>query len=230
MVMRLAARDEIGGHHLRALVQHLEERVLPVRAGRAPYDRARRVIDGLAVARHALAVAFHLELLQVIREALEPHVVRQHRVRRGAEEVAVPHAEQRHDDRHVALERRAREMLVHAARAVAHRFVLVHADGDRDRQPDRRPQRIAAADPVPEFENALLADPECLCCLRVRRHRGKMFSSARSNRFRKPGPYAIRVGQRFLRRESLGRDDGERRLRIEISRARLRRARRRRST
>ena len=38
MVVRLAAHDEIGGHDLRALVQHLIERVLPVRAGRAPDD------------------------------------------------------------------------------------------------------------------------------------------------------------------------------------------------
>ena len=63
--------DELDRRLLRALVQPLEERVLPVRADVAPKPGRRRSVDGLAFARDALAVAFELQLLQVGGQPLE---------------------------------------------------------------------------------------------------------------------------------------------------------------
>src|SRR3546814_1979728 len=63
--------------------------------------------------RHPLAVGFHVELLQVGREALEALVVGQHSVRAETPDVAVPHAEQAEDDRQVGGQRRRAEVLVH---------------------------------------------------------------------------------------------------------------------
>ena len=87
-------------HEPRALVQQLVERVLAVGAGLAPDDRRRSCTStGVAVAIDALAVALHVELLQIGRQPLQVLVVRQHRVRLGAEEVGVPDAEQAEHDR-----------------------------------------------------------------------------------------------------------------------------------
>ncbi len=72
----------------------------------------------MAVAIDALAVALHVELLQVGRQAVQILVVRQHRVRLGAEEVRVPDAEQAERDRQVLFDRRGAEVLVHLVRAV----------------------------------------------------------------------------------------------------------------
>ena len=59
-----------------------------------------------------LAVALHLQLLEIGGKAREPLVVGDHRLRRVAEDVAVPDAEQPHQHRDVALDRRRAEMLV----------------------------------------------------------------------------------------------------------------------
>ena len=48
-----------------ALVDELIEAVLAVRAGLAPVERARVVVDHFAVKRHVLAVGLHSELLEV---------------------------------------------------------------------------------------------------------------------------------------------------------------------
>ena len=50
------------------------------------------------------AVALHGQLLQIGREALQVLLVRQHRHGLGAEEVSVPHAQEPHEHRQVALE------------------------------------------------------------------------------------------------------------------------------
>src|SRR5207249_6869966 len=55
----------------RALVQQLEEGVLAIVAGLTPDDRRGLPLDRLAIERHGLAVALHLELLQVGREAAQ---------------------------------------------------------------------------------------------------------------------------------------------------------------
>ena len=167
LLVRLGGDEEIGRHDLGALVQKLEEGVLAVGAGLAPDDRAGAVFDQPSVAGHALAVRFHVELLQMRGEAREALVVGQHRMGAEIPDVAVPDAEQPHDHRHVLGERRVAEMLVHRARAGEEAAEILAADGDGERQADRRPDRIAPADPVPEAEDALGADAELGDLLRL---------------------------------------------------------------
>ena len=58
------------------------------------------------------------------------------------------------------LDRRFAEMLVDLI-AAAEKFVeTIRPDRDRERQPDARPDRIAAADPVPEAEHPRRLDAE----------------------------------------------------------------------
>ena len=72
----------------------------------------------LAVAVDALAVALHVELLQVGRQPAQLLVVGQHGVGVGAEEVGVPHADQPERHRQVVLERRRPKVLVDLVGAV----------------------------------------------------------------------------------------------------------------
>ena len=99
LIVRLDADEEIGRHQARALVEQLVERVLAVGAGLAPDDRRGLELHECALAIDALAVAFHLELLQVRGQPLQMLLVRQHRVRVGAEHARVPDAEQAEHDR-----------------------------------------------------------------------------------------------------------------------------------
>ncbi len=107
-----------------------------------------------------LAVALHGELLEIGRKALQILLVGQHGDGLGAEEVVVPEAEQAHQHRQVALERRGAEMLVHLVEAVEHGAEIVRADGQHGREADGRIHGIAAADPIPEAEHVGGVDAE----------------------------------------------------------------------
>ena len=152
--------QEITGHHVGPLMEELVEGVLAVGAGLAEDDRAGRAHHRGAAHAHALAVRFHVELLQVGRQPVQPLVVGEHRVGREAEDVAVPDADQPENHRHVLLERGGAEMVVHGAPAGEEPREVARPDRDHQRQPDRRPDRVAAADPVPEAESALGAIPK----------------------------------------------------------------------
>ena len=208
--------QEVGRHQLGALVQQLVERVLAVGAGLAPDDRPGGIVDPRAVAPHRLAVALHVGLLEVGGQAVQMLAVGQHGVAAGAEKIAVPDAEQRHDHGHVALERRGAEVLVHRVRAGEQLLEAREADGERDRQPDRRPQGVAAADPVPELEHVLGADAERRDRLGVGRDRDEMLGDRGlvAQALDQPGARRGGVGHGLLGGEGLGRDheQGVRRL------------------
>jgi hypothetical protein len=85
----------------------------PRRSGPSAVDRPPLEVD-------ALAVALHVELLQVRGEAREVLVVRQHGDGGGVEEVVVPEADECQEDGQVLLERRAPEVLVHGVVAAEH--------------------------------------------------------------------------------------------------------------
>src|SRR5438874_9774074 len=93
-VERAAEANKITWDQLRPLMNQLVERVLAVGARLAPVDRPGLVTDRRAADRHALAVRFHRQLLQVGREALEVLIVGQHGDRLRAEEVVVPDRKQ----------------------------------------------------------------------------------------------------------------------------------------
>ncbi len=210
-------RDEqVQGNDLRSLMDELEEGVLAVGAGFAPHHRPGRRIGGRAVELDVLAVALHLQLLEIGGEAPEPLVVGDHAMRGVAEDVAVPDAEQPHEDRDVFLDRRCAEMLVDLV-AAAEKFVeAVGPDRDRERQPDARPDRIAAADPIPEAEHARRLDAELRHLVELGRDGGEMVPDRRfADPLRDPGAGGRGVGHRLHRGEGLRRDDEQRARRIE---------------
>ena len=144
-------------------------------------------------------------------------VVGQHGVAAGAEEIAVPDAEQRQDHRQVALERRGAEVLVHGVRAGEQLLEAVQADRERDRQPDRRPQGVAAADPVPEREHVGAVDAERSDRLGVGRDRHEVLRDRGlvAEALDQPAPRRGGVGHGLLGGEGLGRDHEQGTRRIE---------------
>jgi hypothetical protein len=105
--------DEFDRHHVRALVQHLEVGMLAVGARLAPQHGRGAIGQRLASQVHPLAVALHLQLLQIGRKAAQGAVVRRDAAAGETEEVAVPDIQQAQAHRQVLGQRRTAEMLVH---------------------------------------------------------------------------------------------------------------------
>ena len=191
-----AARMKSQGTGRGALVHQLHEAVLRVGAGLAEQDRAGVPSGRGAGQRHVLAVALHLELLEMRRQPPQPVVVGQHAVRRAAQRVDVPDPDQPEQHRQVLPQRRVAEMAVHRPGAVQQRLELLPPDGERDHQADRRPQRIAAADPVAEAEGALGRDAEFADSLQVGRQRGEVPADRRlAQLFGDPGARRRGIGR-----------------------------------
>ena len=93
---RARESDEVHGTRP-SLMQELVEAVLAVRPRLAPDDRRRVDGDGVAVERDVLAVRLHHELLEVRGEPRQVLLVREHGMGLGAEEVAVPDAQETHE-------------------------------------------------------------------------------------------------------------------------------------
>ena len=89
-VLGIPHTDELAGHHGGALMNELVEGVLAVGAGLAPDDRSGVVIHECAVAGDSLAVAFHVQLLQVGGEAHQGLAVWQDSQRGQSQKGAVP--------------------------------------------------------------------------------------------------------------------------------------------
>ena len=212
----VAHDHELGRNHHRALMDLLEEGVLAVGAGLAEDDRAGGGVDGRAVALHPLAVRFHLQLLQEGRQAAQAVGIGRHGARVPAHALDVINLRQRQQHRGVLLQVRRQEMLVHGPGAVQHALEHVPAQRHGDRQADRRPQRIATPDPVAETEG-----PAAAPGLGLVRRGGDADQMARQafgrQRFRQPGLGQLGIGQRFLRREGLGHDHDEGRLRLQTA-------------
>ena len=85
--------DEIAWNELRTLVEQLIEGMLAVGARLPPNDRPRLAHHRPALAIDALAVALHVELLQVGAEAPQILVVGEDRAALRAHEIVVPQAD-----------------------------------------------------------------------------------------------------------------------------------------
>ena len=214
--MRLRGDQELDGNDVRTLMQQLEEGVLAIGAGLAPDDGAGGALHRGPRFRHPLAVRFHVELLQIGGKARQALVIGNDGARRMPADVAVPDAEQTHQHRQVLQHRRVTEMLVHGMAAIEEAAEILWSDGDHQRQPDGRPDRIASAHPVPESEDAVLGDAEGLDLVDGGGDRGEMrahlvFAKCCGN------PFARRagIGHRLDGGEGLRRDEEQRRLGLE---------------
>ena len=108
-------------------------------------------------------------------------------------------------------------MLVDGAEAGEELGEVVGADGDHQRQPDRRVDRVAAADPFPEPEHVVRVDAEVGDLGRVGAHGDEVLGDGvLTERRDEPGPRRAGVGQRLDRREGLRGDDEQRLGRIEV--------------
>ena len=208
---RAVEPDQVAGHEAGPLMDELVEGVLAVGARLPPHDRAGGGLDGAAVDVHRLAVALHVELLEVGGEAPEPLAVGQHRVGLRAQEVAVPDPQEPEQDRGVALDRGGAEVLVHRVEAREELPEALGPDRDGQRQADGRVDRVAAAHPVPEAEHLGAVDAERLDLLGVGGDRHEVVPHGVVGRLarqaaQQPVPRAARVGQGLQRREGLGGD------------------------
>src|SRR6266481_3027667 len=142
--------DEVAGNQLRALVDELVKRMLPVGSGFAPEDGSRLIIDRSPVKRHMLAVRLHRELLQISRKPLEVLIVGKDADGLRTKKIVVPDSEQTHQNGQVPVERRGAKMFVYRVEAGKHRAEVVRTNRDHRRKTDRRVHRITSSHPVPE--------------------------------------------------------------------------------
>src|ERR1700685_2087231 len=91
---RLAKSEQIARDQFGSLMNELVKRVLPIGARLAPDDGPSLIIYRLAVEGYVLAVAFHLELLQVGGKALEIIRVGQDSDGLRPEKIVVPDSKQ----------------------------------------------------------------------------------------------------------------------------------------
>ena len=215
---RLDEPDEVGRDQPGALVDQLVVRVLAVGARRAPDDRPGVVGDPLAVEADRLAVALHVQLLQVVGQRAEIGAVGQHGRRLRAEEVDVPDAEQTHDHRQVALERGLPQMLVDRVKAGEHVSEIGRANRNHQRKPNSGIVGVAPADPIPEAEHIVGIDAEGLHPFGVGGDRDEVTLHRRfAERVDQPAAAGVGIRQRLHGGEGLAADDEERLRRVEIA-------------
>ena len=160
-VVREHRRDEITGNEAGALMNQLIECVLSVGSRLTPDDGTGSVVvDGPAVAVNALAVTFHVALLEVGGKAVEVLVVGENGVAFGSVKVVIPDADESHENGDVLREGSGSEVFVHAVGTGQEFFEGVGSDDDGDGKTDGRPQGVAASYPVPKFEHVVGVDAE----------------------------------------------------------------------
>ena len=208
LLMRIGGDEEIGGDHVGPLVDKLIKGVLAIGAGLAPDDRSGRVVHRFAGEGHRFAVRLHILLLQVGGEARQALVVGQHGVGREPPGVAIPDAQHGHDRRQVTFQRRREEMLVHRMGAVEQAREIIETHRQCDRHADGGPHRIAAADPIPEAENAVWLDAEGGAGFEIGgESREVVVDRGIAELPRNPGPRGGSIGHGLVGSEGLGGDD-----------------------
>ena len=108
-------------------------------------------------------------------------------------------------------------MFVHFKSAGQQFDKVVITDGNGNRQTDRRPQGITAADPVPEFKHVGGVNAEFFDFFGIGGQRDKVLCHgvfAQSGH--QPVTRGFRIGQGFLRRKGFGRHDKQSRFGIQV--------------
>src|SRR6516165_7481757 len=121
--------NKVARNQASSLMDELIKGMLTVCSGLAPVNRPGLLRDGFAIECYVLSVAFHGQLLEICREALEILFVRHDADSLGAKEIVVPDRQQTQDHRHVVFERRGAEVLIHFMKTVQHGTEVIRPDG-----------------------------------------------------------------------------------------------------
>src|SRR5262245_35552803 len=135
-IERLTESDKVTRDQPRPLVNHLVKRMLTVGSRLTTIDGSGIVIDPLTIESHMFAVAFHGQLLQISRKALEILLIGKHRHGLRTEEVVVPDGQEAHEHRQIALKGRGAEMFVHLMETIQHGAEVIRADSKHGREPN----------------------------------------------------------------------------------------------
>ena len=214
-MMRQFRLMPFGGDHeftrndVRALMDQLIKRVLPVGACRAPNNRTARRGDGRAVAGDRLAVTLHLELLEISRQQRQPLIIGQHRARGITADLAVPNAHQRVHERQIVGALGRTEMAVHRLRTAQHRIKRMRANRQHNAEANWAPQRIAPADPILKPEHLLGRNTKGFRRLQIAGERHKLRANIPAVILH-PSPCSARIGHRLNRGKRLGSHDNQR--------------------
>ena len=183
----------------------------------AEQHRPGRIFHIFAVHGHKLAVAFHIQLLQIHRHILQILVIGNNRITVQPEEIVVPDAEHAENNRNVMFKIGIVKMLIHRIGAFKHPFKILKSNRDGNNQADGRPHGIASADKIPEFKHVFGINAELLHLFCIRRQRHKMLGNRMFTQgVNQPFAAGSGIGKRFNGRKGLGRNDKQRRLGINL--------------
>ena len=198
--------QKVAGDQFRPLMNQLIKGMLTVGAWFSPDDRTGAPSYGFSVPIHALAVAFHIALLEVGGEAVKILIVGKNGVRLGVVEVVVPDAEKGKSHGQVLLDGGFEEMFVHGVGALEKFCKPLIADREGNAQTDGRPERVAPADPVPKGEHIRRIDAELDDFALIGGKGNEMLRDMffLDRLLQKPGTGRVGVGQGFLSGKGLG--------------------------
>src|SRR4051795_12592747 len=91
-VVALRRGQKVARNKLGALMNQLIEGMLAIGAGLSPNHGAGLIIHPQPIFGNALAVAFHIALLEIVGETLHGLVIGQNGVRLGVKKIVVPNA------------------------------------------------------------------------------------------------------------------------------------------
>mmetsp|Transcript_139813 Transcript_139813/g.247023 ORF Transcript_139813/g.247023 Transcript_139813/m.247023 type:complete len:320 (+) Transcript_139813:347-1306(+) len=145
------------------LVHQLVERVLAIRAGLTKIKRPCACRTFSPIHHHALAVALHIQLLDVRNEPNESLTVRQDCTTLVAHARGIPHSKQANDHWQILQRRCGSEVVIHHLATLQELFHDAEAILERKCQHTHStPDREAATDPIPEAEYVGRVDAESL--------------------------------------------------------------------
>ena len=214
IVARSDAGDEIDRDQMRSLMQQLEHRMLGIGAHPAPGNRRGRTGHGVTFRSHRLAVALHLQLLEVIGKQPQPLVIGEYGARLAAAQLGVILVGKGGAQRQIVRAVHIAEMAIDRGSALQHLREIVPAHRNRDREPDRGPQRVTPAHRLGKRQHPGFIDAPFHCRIGIGSQRHHPSAGVGHAIVAQPLQRAFRVGHGFDGGESLGgnRDHGCRRI------------------
>ena len=206
-------RNEIDGRARRTLVKPLEKGMLSIRAFIAPNNRTCQP-SLFAVTRDTLAVALHFKLLQKGSEFSDAAGIRNNRLRAIAQYIAVPYSRQRHHDRQVFLKRLIAKMHIHFGGTFQKVIEDIWAECDLQAKPDRAPDGITSANPIPKIKNLITWDVKGESAVTISRNSNEIITRFFTQRLGQPCPRRFGVHACFLCRERFRDHNNQSRFRV----------------